>query len=199
VGTTDLHAHTWLARDGQALLRFDFDEQLRDDTSCAVRTLQGAGIELRLLSGDDPARVRRLAASLGLASAQGALSPADKLAAVVEAQRNGKIVAMLGDGINDAPVLAQADVSIAMGEGALLARTQADAVLVSNRLADLARARVLARKTMRVLRQNFAWAAAYNAACVPLALLGWMPPWAAGLGMAASSLFVVLNSLRLVR
>jgi len=199
VDAADLHAHTWLARDGQALLRFDFDEQLRDDTSSAVRTLQGAGIELRLLSGDDPARVRRLAALLGLASAQGALSPADKRAAVVEAQRNGKVVAMLGDGINDAPVLAQADVSIAMGEGALLARTQADAVLVSNRLTDLARARVLARRTMRVLRQNFAWAAAYNAACVPLALLGWMPPWAAGLGMAASSLFVVLNSLRLVR
>jgi Cu2+-exporting ATPase len=86
-----------------------------------------------------------------------------------------------------------------MGEGALVARANADAVLLSNSLADLAAVRVLARRTMRVIRQNTLWAAAYNAACVPLALAGLLPPWAAGLGMAASSLFVVLNSLRLAR
>ena len=192
-------AQTVLVRDGRPLLRFAFDERLREDAAAAVAALQGDGVEVRLLSGDDPARAQRIAAMLGLASADGAMTPHAKLAAVIAAQQRGEIVAMLGDGINDAPVLAQADVSFAMGDGALVARTEADGVLVSNRLGDLVRARVLARKTLRVLRQNFAWAAAYNAACVPLALVGWMPPWAAGLGMAASSLFVVLNSLRLAR
>jgi Cu2+-exporting ATPase len=127
------------------------------------------------------------------------LTPAGKLAAVKAAQARGETVAMLGDGINDAPVLAQADVSFAMGEGALVARTQADGVLVSNRLGDIVRARRLARRTLCVVKQNFVWAALYNAASVPMALAGWLPPWAAGLGMAASSLGVVLNSLRLAR
>jgi Cu2+-exporting ATPase len=96
-------------------------------------------------------------------------------------------------------VLARADVSIAMGEGSAIARAQADAVLVSMRLSDLAHARRHARRTLRVIRMNFGWAAGYNAVCVPLALAGWLPPWAAGLGMATSSLLVVLNSLRLAR
>jgi Cu2+-exporting ATPase len=118
---------------------------------------------------------------------------------VRQAQARGELVAMLGDGINDAPVLAQADTSLAMGEGAQIARSQADGVLVSNALQDVVRARSLARKTLRVVRQNFFWAAAYNAACVPLAVFGYLPPWAAGLGMATSSLVVVINSLRLAR
>jgi len=190
---------TCLSRDGHPLARFEFDERLRDDAVAAVRALQGDGVRVCLLSGDDPGRAQRIASTLGLASAAGAMTPDDKLAAVRAAQQNGEIVAMLGDGINDAPVLAQADVSFAMGEGALVARTQADGVLVSNQLGDIVRARALARKTLRIVRQNFAWAAVYNAACVPLALAGWLPPWAAGLGMATSSLFVVLNSLRLSR
>jgi len=96
-------------------------------------------------------------------------------------------------------VLAQADVSVAMGAGAAIARAQADAVLLSGRLGELVVARRLARRCLRVIRQNIAWAALYNLACVPLAVAGWMPPWAAGLGMAASSLVVVGNALRLRR
>jgi Cu2+-exporting ATPase len=190
---------SWLSRDGLPLARFEFDERLRDDAAAAVKALQDDGVQVHLLSGDEPARARRLALALGLASARGAVTPSDKLAAVCAAQRRGELVAMLGDGINDAPVLAQADLSLAMGEGAQIARTQADGVLVSNRLHDIVRARALAKKAMRIVRQNLAWAAIYNTACIPLALLGWLPPWAAGLGMAASSLFVVMNSLRLSR
>ena len=194
-------AQTFLACDGKLLLRFVFDERLRADAASAVRALQADGVRVHLLSGDAPERAAQIAAQLGLAPTDfsGGMSPADKLAAVRSAQQRGEFVAMLGDGINDAPVLAQANVSLAMGEGALVARTQADGVLVSNRLGDVVRARMLAKKALTVVRQNLAWAAMYNAACVPIALMGWLPPWAAGLGMASSSLFVVVNSLRLAR
>ncbi|CAG1018955.1 H+-transporting ATPase [Burkholderiaceae bacterium] len=188
--------HTCLSRDGLALACFIFDERLRADAAQAVQALQRDGVRVVLLSGDDEQRAQRVASALGVA-ASGAMAPEDKLAAVQAAQARGEVVAMLGDGINDAPVLVQADVSFAMGEGALVARAQADGVLVSNRLGDIVAARSKAKQALRVVRQNFAWAAAYNAACVPLALAGWLPPWAAGLGMACSSLFVVLNSTRL--
>ena len=189
----------WLACNGRPVARFDLDEQLRGETAAALAALRGDGVQVTLLSGDDAARVRDFGPGLAIDARHGALSPEAKRAALREAQAAGEVVAMVGDGINDAPVLAQADVSLAMGEGALVARANADAVLLSNSLGDVAAVRGLARRTMRVIRQNMLWAAAYNAACVPLALAGLLPPWAAGLGMAASSLFVVLNSLRLAR
>ena len=190
---------TWLSRDGIAVARFRFVEALRADAVTAVRALQRDGVRVVLLSGDAASRVARVARLLDLSDYQGSLTPQGKLAAVRAAQARGERVAMIGDGVNDAPVLALADTSLAMGEGAQIARTQADGVLLSNTLQDVVRARALARRTQRVVRQNFAWAAIYNAACVPLALVGWLPPWAAGLGMATSSLVVVLNSLRLAR
>lgn len=189
----------WVACDGKPAARFDFDERAREDTAAALDGLRRAGVQLTLLSGDAPERVERLGAALGIAERHGGLAPEDKLRLLKAAQARGETVAMVGDGLNDAPVLAQADVSIAMGEGAAVARAAADAVLLGNRLEAVAHARRLALRTRRVMRQNLAWAAAYNAACVPLALAGWLPPWAAGLGMAASSLLVVLNSLRLAR
>ena len=192
-------AQTWLSRNGRPIASFRFIEVLRPGAAAAVNALQRDGVHVVLLSGDAPARVAHMARQLGVSEHHGGLSPQGKLAAVRAAQARGERVAMVGDGINDAPVLAQADTSLAMGEGVHIARAQADGVLVSNALGDVVRARALARRALRVMRQNIAWAVAYNAACVPLALVGWLPPWAAGLGMATSSLVVVLNSLRLSR
>ncbi|MGM9491278.1 heavy metal translocating P-type ATPase [Ideonella sp. YS5] len=190
----------WFAAEGAELvLRFDFDERLRADAAEAVGALLQDGVAVTLLSGDQPQRARRLAARLGIADVRAGATPESKLAAVASAQASGERVGMVGDGVNDAPVLAQADVSMAMGRGAMVARLHADAVLVSNRLGEVVAARRLAQRMGRVMRQNLAWAAAYNLACVPLALAGWLPPWAAGLGMACSSLLVVGNSLRLAR
>src|SRR5262249_15126907 len=152
---------TVLACDGAPVARFVFDERLRDDARAAVQSLHADGVRVMLLSGDAPDRAAAMAAALGPVEAHGGLAPEDKLEAVRAAQRRGETVAMLGDGINDAPVLAQSDVSIAMGEGALVARTQADGVLVSNRLGDVVQARRLARRTVAVVRQNLAWAAFY--------------------------------------
>ena len=195
----DAATQTWLCRNSAALAGFAFAERLRPEAAAAVQALQRDGVEVVLLSGDASARVARVAALLGLSEQHAGLTPQAKLAVLRAAQAGGTVVAMLGDGINDAPVLAQADVSLAMGAGAQIARAEADGVLVSNRLDDVVRARALAKKTLRVVRQNLVWAALYNAACVPLALLGALPAWGAGLGMATSSLVVVLNSIRLAR
>lgn len=182
---------------GHAAVAFHFDEALRADSQAAVAALRSAGLRVVLLSGDEAPRVRRMAEAVGLAEVIAAALPEDKLAAVARAQSEGRCVAMIGDGINDAPVLARADLAVALSQGANVAKAQADAVLLGNRLSDFVEARRTALRTMRVVRQNLAWAAVYNAACIPLALVGWLPPWAAGLGMAASSLVVVLNAQRL--
>ena len=192
-------AGSWLSCDGAVLACFAFNEALRADARAAIAALHRAGVRTLLLSGDRSAAAQRVGRELGLGAVHAAASPEDKLARVSTLQAQGHRVAMVGDGINDAPVLARADVSVAMGSGTALARTHADLTLVSGRLSDLCAARALARRMVRIVRQNLAWAALYNAACVPLALTGWLPPWAAGLGMAASSLVVVLNAQRLRR
>jgi Cu2+-exporting ATPase len=190
----------WFGAPGAAQwLRFDFDERLRPDAAETVAGLQQQGLKLTLLSGDSQARATRLGTRLGLADARGDATPQAKLSALKAAQDAGERVGMVGDGVNDAPVLAQADVSFAMGRGAMIARLHADAVLMSNSLSDVLAAHRLARRMIRITHQNLTWAAAYNLACVPLALAGYLPAWAAGLGMACSSLIVVANALRLSR
>ncbi|WP_428423038.1 heavy metal translocating P-type ATPase [Methylibium sp.] len=193
----------WLAPQdagvGAEVARFEFDEALRPDATALLQSLRAQGLDLRLLSGDRAGAVQAVARRLGLTQALHGAAPQDKLAALRGLQREGHRVLMVGDGLNDGPVLAQADVSIALGHGAALAQQRADFVVLGSRLGEIAHACELARRCARIVRQNLAWAVAYNAVCVPLALLGWLPPWAAGLGMALSSLVVVGNALRLAR
>ncbi len=176
---------------------FELREDLRPDARAAVQALHAAGVRTRLLSGDRPEAVRRVGQLAGIDDVQGACLPDDKLARLRQAQAEGATVAMVGDGLNDGPVLAGADVSFAFGRAVPLARAQADFVVLGERLTLIPGAFAQARRTMRVVRQNLGWAVAYNVVGVPLAMAGWMSPWAAGLGMACSSLLVVVNALRL--
>ncbi len=189
----------WLGDGEAALARFVLEERARPDAAAALRELRAQGLRLHLASGDGDAAVRRMAAALELDEAHARQSPEDKLALVHGLQAQGRIVAMVGDGLNDAPVLAGADVSIAMGEGASLAHRAADLVTTGGGLRRIPAALALARRTSRVIRQNLGWAAAYNLLALPLAAAGLVTPWLAALGMAASSLVVTLNALRLAR
>jgi Cu2+-exporting ATPase len=188
-----------LGCEGRARAAWTFDESLREGAAAALGAWRAMGKEIDLLSGDAPSRVAAIAARAGLVRWRAAAGPEEKLEHVAALQSRGHRVLMIGDGINDAPVLARAQVSIAMGQGADLAKARADALLLSDRLDAVTAALRLARRTRRVVRQNLAWSALYNAVCVPMALLGWLPPWAAGLGMAMSSLLVVCNAARLGR
>ena len=186
-----------LADDAGWIATFELHEELRADALSTVRALRANGIAVHLLSGDGQVAVGRVAGELGINSARGDCSPQDKLVFLREAQEQGHKVAMVGDGLNDGPVLAGAHASFALGQAVPLAQAQADFVVMGDRLAGVAQTLLLARRTLRIVRQNLWWAALYNAVCVPLAVVGWLPAWLAGLGMALSSLVVVVNALRL--
>ena len=192
-------AQVHLVRDGQWLGSWTFSEDVREDAAATVRRLQELGLDVRILSGDRPAAVQAVASQLGIARAEGACTPQRKLTQLQQWQADDHRVVMVGDGLNDGPVLAGAHVAVALGQAVPLTQSNADLVLLGDRLSVVADAVAVSRQTLRVVRQNLWWAAAYNAVCVPLAWLGWLPPWLAGLGMALSSLLVVLNALRLSR
>jgi len=191
--------HVFLGVDGNAVAWFELEDELRPDARETVDALRSLGLRTALVSGDNRVAVARTAAELGIGTQHAECSPADKLRIIEEAQARGERVVMIGDGINDAPVLAGADTSIAPAHGALLAQTSADVVMLGESLGPLITAVQMARKTMRIVRQNLAWAIVYNALALPLAAAGYVPPWAAAIGMSASSLIVVLNALRLNR
>ncbi len=189
-----------LAADSGWLGLFRLADRVRDEASSLSTRLAAEGIGMSVLSGDAPAVVARVADGLGIADARGGLSPQGKQEAIASMQQDAQaVIAMVGDGVNDAPVLAQAHVSVAMGGGTDLARNQADIVLLNEDLASLGRGIDLSRKTLRIIRQNLWWSFAYNFTSVPLAMAGLVTPWMAGIGMAASSLLVVLNAMRLQR
>ncbi len=174
-------------------------DRLRKDAPALLDACRRRGWKTVLLSGDSSPMVDEVARQLGIAEAHGGMTPTDKLTHLQRLQAEGRRVLMLGDGVNDAPVLAAANISVAMGSATDLAKTSADAVLLSNRLDSLVQAFAVARRSRRIIIENLAWASLYNGLILPFAAIGWVTPLWAALGMSASSLLVVLNALRLTR
>ncbi len=188
-----------LGNETQVIAVFALEDRLREDASAAVAELQEQGYQLIVLSGDRAEVVSALCGECGITQFQAGLSPAQKYQFVAHLQAQGKRVMMVGDGMNDGPALSLANVSIAMGQGAPISQTRSDALLMSNRLLDLSFAMRVATLSYRLIRQNLGWALLYNVLAVPAAVLGFLEPWHAALGMSLSSLIVVLNGLRVLR
>lgn len=189
----------WLAREGVAFARFEIRDPMRPEVPELIRTLQGRGMEIWLASGDGERAVAELALAAGITRVRARLSPEDKLAMMRKQQARGRRVLMVGDGINDAPVLAGADVSMALAGGSSLAQRSADLLLLGDSLRPLPSALALAGRTRRIIGQNLAWALGYNLVAIAIAASGFIHPGFAALGMAGSSLGVTLSALRLAR
>ena len=189
----------YLGTEGRCVARFAIHDELRTDAKETLTELAAAGLQLSLASGDNEDAVQHVAQALGIRDYRSGCTPDDKLQIIRSLQAGGGRVVMVGDGINDAPVLAGADASIALANGAQLAHTSADVIMVGNSLRPLTSALRLSRMTLRVVRQNLGWAVLYNTTALPAAVAGLVPPWLAAIGMSASSLIVVLNALRLNR
>lgn len=203
-GTTDLpeatHGiHVLLADSQRIHALFVLNDTVREDAGEVISQLRHAGKQVLLMSGDNTASARAVASEVGIDDVRADLKPADKLQQVQALQQQGAVVVMVGDGINDAPVLAAANVSIAMQGAAHISQASADMILLSERLGALGDGITLAHKAMRIIRQNLGWAISYNLIALPAAALGYVAPWMAAIGMSSSSLLVVLNALRLTR
>jgi Cu2+-exporting ATPase len=193
--TTAVQAHLsdakgWLAS-------FEFQEGVRADAAQTLAALQDARLSVQLLSGDSQLATQHLANQLRIANYRGLCTPDIKLAMLQELQKQGHIVGMVGDGLNDGPVLAGANVSFAFGRAVPLTQSKSDFLVLGSKLEHIALAIKQAKRTMRVVKQNLAWALAYNAVAIPFAIMGYLPAWLAGIGMAGSSLLVVGNAMRL--
>jgi Cu2+-exporting ATPase len=200
---TDLQAAagSWVALGNQhgMVAYFCLEDQLKADSHELVQQLQHAGLNIHLLSGDSAGAVNRVAQELSIACLQAEATPESKLTYVQNLQHQAKVVLMVGDGINDAPVLVQADVSIAVDGGADVAQAGSDLVMIKSDMSLVALALKQGQKTKRIIQENLLWAIAYNAVAVPIAMAGYANPWIAALGMAVSSLLVTLNAMRLLR
>jgi len=187
----------YLANSQNILARFDYEDVIREDAIETINQLNQLDIKTLLLSGDDDAVTKNVAKRFQFDSVHGNCRPQDKLNLIQVLQENKAVVAMIGDGINDAPVLAGAQVSMAMGSATQLAQASADMILLSNKLIQIPFAIKMSKKTMLIIKQNIGWAIIYNLVALPLAAMGVIAPWMAALGMSASSLLVVSNALRL--
>jgi Cu2+-exporting ATPase len=187
-----------LADDNGAIAAFKLNERLRPSSAVAIDALKKQGLTIHITSGDAATKVADVAARLGVVGLARQL-PEDKLAFLTQLRANGARVIAVGDGVNDAPVLAGADVAVALASGADLTQASSDIVLVGERLDALAPARALAQQTLIILQQNQRWALIYNLTAVPLAAMGFVPPWLAALGMSLSSMCVILNAMRIGR
>jgi len=195
---TEADEYTWLGSPAGLAAGFLIDDTLREDAAASVAELRALGLQLQIASGDRAATVARMAQSLGIADARGRMGPDDKLALIRSLQAQGRRVLMVGDGINDGPVLAAANVSAAMGGGAAIAHAAADLLLMNESLRSVAAAISTGRGTAQLVRANLRWALLYNILAVPLAALGFVPPWLAAIGMSCSSLYVVWRARRFV-
>ncbi len=187
----------WLSDDTQYLAAFVMADTLRPNAQALVQALKDKGLVVSILSGDTESTVADYARRLGISSWQASASPEQKLEMIEQLQQRGEVIAMVGDGVNDAPVLAKAQVSIAMGSGTQMARASGDIVLLGEQLLEINHAIETSRFTRNVIRENFAWALGYNMLALPFAATGMLAPWMAAIGMSVSSLIVVLNALRL--
>ena len=197
ITTTD--TSTILTRERTALCVFHFNDTLRAQASVLIEALRRRGKQVVLASGDNARVVQSVGAQLGIPDVHAECTPEQKLALVKSLQNNSNIVAMVGDGVNDGPVLGGADVSIAMTDAAHMALANADLVINDAKLLALDHAFEHAAQMARIIKQNFTWAICYNFLCVPAAAAGWIPPWAAAIGMSLSSTVVILNASRLAR
>ena len=187
------------SNDWQALAGFYFNDKVRDSAQSMLDSLKELGIEPVMLTGDPSPQALVMAENLGMQSAYNGLSPMDKVNHIQQLQAKGAVVLMVGDGINDAPVLAAADVSTSIAGAADLAQVSSDSIILNGQIEAIIAAKRIADKTKRIIKQNLRWALIYNGSVLIPAALGYVPPWLAAIGMSLSSLFVVLNALRLKR
>lgn len=190
-------ASVLMSRNNQVIAAWQVTDTLKADSARSIGQCPVA--HKAIVSGDSPHAVSGIADELGISDATGGLTPQDKLARIKGWQQQGHRIMMLGDGINDAPVLAAADISVTVGNATDIARASADVILLSDQLSALPLLFSIARKTRHIIQQNMAWALGYNLLVLPLAVSGILLPWMAVVGMSLSSIIVALNSARLIR
>jgi Cu2+-exporting ATPase len=186
-----------LMRNNNWVASFMMTELIKADALQSIQALRHQSLNIEILSGDTMSSVKRVADQLSIQNIKGQCSPEDKLKHIQLLQSQDSKVLMVGDGLNDGPVLAFAHASIALGQGAPLSQAKSDFIILKGELYLIPKLIAQAKRTMKIVKQNLLWAALYNLICIPLAVMGFLPAWLAGLGMALSSLFVILNASRL--